>query len=271
MSKQWSPTSVDTHVLHGRAIRIPLPTEEAERQFHRNMETVATAQERKAELLADPTASILEAFEQQLEGIAQSYEYSLVANVGEDYESIAREYVRGERTDGVAAMAAYLQEALWRLEQLFSVTEGTFFPVILRYPRCCTVNIRFTDEYVTTNSILYESPEHSCEDLDEEYAETYHGESYYSQKQAAEHIAATAQIIRDEFPDPRDVDFEERKTGGIVSAVGRRGSEFSSALESVEPDPARFDDAIAGPELVEESPIAKRTERDWLSADAVVF
>lgn len=271
MSKQWSPNNVDTHILHGRAIRIPLPSEEAERQFHLNMEIVAVAQERKAELLADPNASILDAFEEQLEGIARSYENSLIQNIGEEYDGVARAYVRGERNDGIAGMAAYLQEALWRLEQLYTVTEGTFFPVILRYPHCCTVNIRFTNGYVTERSIRYESPEHSFEDLDEEYAETYHGESLWSQKQAARHIEATAQIIREEFPDPSEVDFEERKTGGIVSAVGRQGSEFSSGLERVEPDPSRFDDAVAGPELVEESSIAKQTEQDWLPDDAVVF
>ncbi len=266
-----APFTGDSRVLHRRAIRIPLPNEAAELSFYRNMSTVADAQERKARLIADPDTSVLEAYERQLEGIADSFERSLGDTVGDDYEAVAHAYSSGRRDDGLAAMAAYLLEALWRLQQMFTITERTFFPVILRYPRCNTVNIRFVNGHVTENAVLYESPEHAACDLEARHADVYHSESHWSQKQAARRIEASAQLIREAFPDPRETDFETRKIGGIAAAFGRRGSEFSSAIERVEPDPDRFVDTIEAPELIPESPIARRTEREWLPEDAVVL
>ncbi len=271
METQKPSFAGSARALHRRAVKIPLPNEEAELSFHRNMANVADAQERKAEMIANPGTSLLDAYEHQLDGIAESYELSLQENVGEDYEAVARSYLLGERSDGIAAMAAYLLEGVWRLQQLFTITDAMFFPVVLRYPRCCTVNIRFASGHATKNAVLYESPEHSHEDLEGEHWETYQYESRWSQKQAAREIRSTARIIRDEFPDPRGRDFEDRKTGGIVSAFGRRGSVFSSAIERVAPDPNRFGEHSAMPELIDESPIAKRTEREWLTDGHVVL
>lgn len=266
-----TPFTGDSRVLHRRAVRIPLRDDAAELSFHRTMSTVADAQERKARLIADPDTSILEAYERQLEGIAEGFERSLEDTVGADYEAVAHAYSGGRRDDGLAAMAAYLLEALWRLQQMFTITERTFFPVILRYPRCTTVNIRFVNGHVTENAVLYESPEHATCDLEDRHADVYHSESHWSQKQAARRIEASARLVREAFPDPRETDFETRRIGGIVAAFGRRGSEFSSAIERVEPDPDRFADTIDAPELIAEGSIAERTEREWLPEDAVVL
>ncbi|MCU4742896.1 hypothetical protein [Natronoglomus mannanivorans] len=266
-----TPFTGDSRVLHRRAIRIPLPDEASELAFHRTMQTVADAQERKAKLMADPQTSVLEAYERQLEGIADSFEHALRDVVGEEYETIAHAYSSGRRNDGLAAMAAYLFEALWRFEQMSTITERTFFPVVLRYPRCDTVNVRFVNGHVTENAVLYESPAHSTEQLADRHEAQYHNESHWSQKQAARQIEANAQLVREAFPDPQESDFEERRSGGIVAAFGRRGSEFSSAVERVESDPDRFSETIDEPELVVESPVAKRTEREWLPDDAVVL
>jgi hypothetical protein len=261
----------DTRVLHQRAVRTPLPDEDAERVFHENMMNVADAQVRKAEMLADPNIPLLEAYEKQLDGIAQSYERRLRHIVGDDYEAVAHAYFAGERTDRVGALAAYYSEGLWRMQQRITVTDMLFFPLILRYPDSFTVNIRFASGYKTNRSVLYESPQHSTEELEEEYAETYAKESHYSQKEAAREIEATAEIIREEFPDPAETTFEERKLGGIVSAGGREGSVFSSMLQRVEADPSRFADDITEPTLVPAGPEAKRTARELLPEDAVVL
>ncbi|QCJ46255.1 hypothetical protein [Haloprofundus sp. MHR1] len=260
-----------TSLFHGRAIRLPMPSVEAELEFHRNMWRVAEGLERKAEMVADPRASVHEACDQQFERIKTSYETTLERFVGDEYESVAHAYLEGERSDGRAALAGYLSEALWRLQQLYSVSNLTFFPVVLRYPRCCTVNARFVHGQVVENTIQYESPEHSAVCPDESYADIYHGESRWSQKQAAEHLAASAQSIRDRFPDPRETPDDERRAGGIVSVFGRRGSTFTSGLELVEADPDRFDDDVEEPTLVAESSVARCTEREWLPRGAAVL
>lgn len=271
MSRQKPRFTGDARLLHRRAIRIPLPNEEAEFGLHRNMATVAAAQERKAAMLRDPQVSILEVYERQLEGIEQSYRDAVELDAGDDFEQAAQEYTTGERTDGVAAMAAYLLEAIWRIEQMFTVTDMVVFPLVLRYPHYCTVNVRFVRGNLTDNVVWYESPEHSEEDLDDEYAEVYHSESQYSQKEAADHIEATARQVREQFPDPRETTFEERCVGGIVSAFGRRGSAFCSGLEPVTPDPDRFEETVTEPTIIEESPVAKQTEEEWLADDAVLL
>lgn len=253
-----------------RAVRIPLPDEAAELEFHRNMARVADAQERKASMLADPSSSVLAAYERQLEGITESYRTTLKRFAGEEYDAVARAYLAGDRTDRVAATAAYLLEAVWRLQEMYTVSEVAFFPVVLRYPRCCTLNLRFADAHATRNGVRYESPEHLESEPDEEYAESYYRDSQWSLERAAEAISASARTVREQFPDPRTTPFEERRTGGVAAAFGRRGSEFSTALERVEPDPDRFDDPPAGPELVAQSPVAERTEREWLPLGATV-
>lgn len=254
-------------------IRIPLPNEEAELGLYRNMGTVAAAQERKAEMIADPDVSMLDVYERQLEGLERSYRASVERDMGDDFEAAALAYAEGDRDDGVAATAAYLNEAVWRIQQMFTVSDMVVFPLILRYPRCCTINVRFVRGHVAENVLWYESPEHSAEELDEEYAEVYHCESRYSQRQAAERIRSGAQTVRDQFPDPRETPFEERCLGGVVSAFGRQGSAFCSGLEAVTPDPDRFGDssALTAAEISEESPLARETEDEWLADDAVVL
>ncbi|WP_226038833.1 hypothetical protein [Natrinema sp. DC36] len=249
-------------VLHQRGVRTPLPDAEAERVFHENMMLIADAQERKADLLADPDVPLLNAHEAEIDLIAESFERRLRRIAGDDYREAAMAYNRGERDDLIGALAAYYFEGLWRIQQRTTVTDMLFAPIILRYPECFTVNIRFASGYTTTKSIRYESPEHSTEELDDEYAETYYEESLYSQRQAAEYIREMARIIREAFPHPDETSFEERKYGGIVYAGGRRGSVFSTMLERVEPDPDRFSDPVTESTLIEAGPEARRTERE---------
>lgn len=168
MSEQRVTFNGDTRVLYRQAVRTPLPDEDAERLFHENMMNIADAQERKADMLADPDIPLLEAYETQLEGIAKSYKRRCHHIAGDDYEEIAMAYNRGERDDRVGALTAYYFEGLWRMQQRITVTDMLFFPIILRYPDCFTVNIRFASGHTTTESVLYESPEHSTEELDDE-------------------------------------------------------------------------------------------------------
>ena len=261
----------DTKVLHQRAVRTPLPDRTAERVFHENMMTVADAQERKAELLADPEVPLPVAYEEELDAVAGSFERRLERIAGDDYEEIAMAYFRGERDDRLGKLAAYYFEGLWRIQQRATITDMVFSPVILRYPDCFTVNIRFTRGDTTTASVYYESPEHCTEDLADKYATTYYEESRYSQQQAATFFREAAQIIREQFPDPDDTSFDDRKYGGIVSAGGRRGSAFSTMLEPLEPDPDRFSEPIDEPTLVEAGPEAKRTERELFRNEAIVL
>lgn len=262
--------SGDGPVLHGYAVRTPLPDADAEKLFHENMLAVADAREQRAEILADPDVPLLKAYEMELDRVAETFERRLRHFAGDDYEAVARAYLRGERDDRIGELAAYYIEGLWRIQQRTTVTEMTFFPIILRYPDSFTVNVRFISGWVTTESVVYESPEHASETLDDAHAETYYEESRYSQKQAAEYVRETAQIIREEFPDPEETPFEERKYGGVVSAGGRRGSTFSSLLESVDPDPNRFSEPVDAPTLVPAGPEAKRTRRELLPEGELV-
>ncbi len=262
--EEWQRFHGDASVLHRNAVRTPLPDADAERLFHENMMAVAEGMERKAQLLADPDVPLLEAYERELERVAESFERRLERLAGEDYEAVARAAQRGERDDRVGRLASYYLEGLWRIQQRATVTEMLFFPIILRYPDSFTVNVRFADCYDTTESIRYESPAHLTETLDDDHLDTYYSESQYSQRQAAEYVRETAQIIREEFPHPDETTFEERKYGGIVSAGGRRGSTFSSMLRRVEPDPDRFSDPIETPRLVDAGAEARRIERELL-------
>ncbi|PSQ46583.1 hypothetical protein BRD15_08905, partial [Halobacteriales archaeon SW_6_65_15] len=120
-------------VLHRRAVRTPLPDEEAERVFHENMMAVADGRERKAELLADPDVSLLEAYETEFERVSESFERRLRHVAGDDYEEAAMAYNRGERDDRIGALTSYYFEGLWRIQQRTTVTDMLFFPIILRY------------------------------------------------------------------------------------------------------------------------------------------
>lgn len=270
MSGRQGRFNGDTKVLHQRAVRIPLPDLEAERLFHENMSTVAAALERKADMLADPAVTVLDAYEAQFDQVAESYQRRLERIVGDDYWAVARAYHRGERDDRIGALAAYYLEGAWRAQQQATITDMLYAPLVLRYPDSFTLNIRFASGYMTSESIRYESPEHSSEELDEEYAETYYDESHHSQQRAADYLRERAEIIRQEFPDPDETSFAERKYGGIVSAAGRRGSVFSTMLERVDPDPERFSEPADVPTLVEAGPEARRTEREYLRESEIV-
>ncbi|WP_247004743.1 hypothetical protein [Halosolutus gelatinilyticus] len=261
----------DAKVLHRRAVRTPLPDAAAERVFHENMMAVADARERKAALLADPDVSLLDAYEAELDRLAESFERRLRRIAGDDHGEIAMAYFRGERNDRLGELTSYYQEALWRIQQRTTVTDVIFFPIILRYPDSFTVNIRFATGRTTADAVRYESPEHLQEELEDEHAETYHNDSSYSQKEAAAYIRETAQRIREKFPDPDESTFEERKYGGIVSAEGRRGTTFSAMLERVEPDRNRFEESVDEPTLVTEGTEAERTERELLVEGAVII
>ncbi|ELY67499.1 hypothetical protein [Natrinema versiforme] len=260
----------DTKVLHQRAVRIPLPDREAERVFHENMMNVAAAREQKAALFANSDVSVLDAYEAERDRIEGCFERRLRRIVGENYEEVAMAYHRGERDDRIGALAAYYFEGAWRAQQQATITDMLYSPLILRYPDSFTLNMRFASGYTTAKSIRYESPAHCSEDFGDEYTETYYEESLYSQKQAADYLSETAEIIREEFPDPDETPFAERKYGGVVSAGGRRGSVFSTLLERVEPDPDRFSESIDEPTLVEAGPEARRTEREFLRDCEVV-
>ncbi|RDI72500.1 hypothetical protein [Halopelagius longus] len=271
MKMQGERFNGDARVLHRRAVRTPLPDEDAERLFHENMMRVADAQERKAEMLADPDIPLLTAYEEELDRLAESFRHRLRRTAGDDYREVAMAYNRGERDDRVGAVASYYFEALWRMQQRTTVTDALFFPIILRYPDSFTINIRFASGYTTTESVHYESPEHLSERLEDEYAETYHEESNFTQRQAAEYLREISRITREEFPHPDESSFEERKYGGIVSAGGRKGTVFTSMLKRVEPDPDRFSEPVEMPTLVEEGAEARRTERELLRDGEVLL
>lgn len=260
----------DAQVLHQRAVRIPLPDADAERTFHENAMILAAAEEKRASLLADPDVPLSAAFETSFDHATQIIERQLRGITGEEYEDVAMAYYRDERDDRVAEIAAYFVEGLWRIQQSATVTELLYVPLILRYPDSFTVNVRFADDYTTPKSIHYESPEHAAEELADEYAETYYEESQYSQRRAASSVRDGAALIREEFSDPDETTFAERKYGGIVMAGGRRGSVFTTMTERVEPDPDRFSDPVEKPTLVEAGPEAERTERELRLEDALV-
>ncbi|WP_049925744.1 hypothetical protein [Halopiger goleimassiliensis] len=253
----------DARVLHQQAVRIPLPDREAERAFHENVQTLADALERKARLLADPDVPVLTAHEIELEHAAESFERRLRNIAGEEYESVAMEYYRGERDDRIAEIAAYFVEGAWRIQQRTTVTDMVYAPLLLRYPDCFTLNIRFASDYCASGAIHYESPEHSSVDCDDAYAETYYAESQYTQREAAGYLEDAADVFRQEFPDPDDVPFDERKYGGIASAYGRHGSVFSTVVTRVDPDPDRFSEPATEPTIVEAGPEAQRTEHEF--------
>lgn len=261
----------DARVLHRRAVRVPLPDEDAERLFHENVMRVADSQERKAEMLADPDVPLLTAYEEELDRLTESFERRLRRIAGDDYREVAVAYNRGERDDRVGALASYYFEALWRMQQRATVTDALFFPIIVRYPDSFTTNVRFASGYATAESVHYESPEHLPERLEDEYAETYHEESNFSQRRAADYLRGISRITREQFPSSDEASFEERKYGGIVSAGGRKGTVFTSMLKRVEPDPDRFAESVAVPTLVEEGPEARQTERELLLDGEVVL
>jgi len=251
-----------------RAVRTPLPDRDAERVFYEHMDAVADARERKADLLADPDVPPIAAYENEFERIADTFEDRLRDVAGEDYRAVAAAYGRGERDDRVARLVAYYTESLWRLQEHNTIADVVYCPLILRYPDSFTVNVRFAVGSVR-QGVRFESPEHA-ETLDDDYRERYYAESSYSQRQAAEYIRETAQILREQFPDPDETSLDERAYGGIAAAAGRDGATFTDVLVAVDPDPARFDGAPDAPTLVPAGPEADRLGETLLEDARVV-
>ena len=264
MSENEGHLDEDRGILHQHAVRTPLPDEGAERVFHENMMAVADARERKADLLASQQVSVAGAYEREVESLAATFRRRLRRIAGDDYEEVARAYHRGERDDRVGRLTAYYVEGLWRVQERSTIANTLFFPLILRYPDSFTVNLRFASGCATPESVRYESPEHASVDPDEEFVQQYRDDSRYEQERAAEYIHETAQVIRDEFPAPDDASFAERKYGGVVSAGGRRGPQFSEMLTSVTPDPERFTEPVTESVLVPAGTEAERTRRRYI-------
>lgn len=258
-------------VLFGNAVRTPLPDRRAETLFHENMTAIAEGRERKAELLADPAISVTKAYETEFERVAETFRRRLRHIAGDEYEDCARAYLRGEREDRIGALAAYYTEGLWRIQQRSTISELLFFPLILRYPDSFTVNLRFAGAHTTTDSVPFESPQHSDVDDDAPHTQQYFDESQYEQERAAEYLRETAQIIREEFPHPDELPFAERKFGGIVSAGGRHESEFTEMLTRVRPDPDRFDEPVTESTLVPAGTEAEWTEQRYLPTAKVII
>ncbi|WP_049987411.1 hypothetical protein [Halobellus rufus] len=258
-------------VLFGNAVRTPLQDRRAETLFHENMTAVAEGRERKAELLEDPTISVAKAYETEFERVAETFRRRLRHIAGEEYEEIARAYLRGDRTDRTGELAAYYIEGLWRIQQRSTISEMLFFPLILRYPDSFTMNLRFAGPHSTADSVPFESPQHADVDDDAPHTQQYFDESQYEQERAAEYLRETAQIIREQFPHPDDVPFDERKYGGVVSAGGRRESEFTEMLAPVQPDPDRFSEPVTESTLVPAGTEAERTKERYLPAAKVII
>jgi hypothetical protein len=235
------------------------------------MMNIADAREQRADILAEPQTSLLAAHETELECIAECFEQRLENIAGDDYEAVARAYYQGERDNRIAELTSYYLEGLWRLQQMLTINDIMFFPLVIRYPESFTLNIRFASCHTTDESVHYESPEHLDEHLDEQYATTYYEESQYSQREAADYLRDTAQVIRDEFPDPDETSFADRQCGGVVAADGRQGTVFSSLLKRVEPDLTRFSKPPDTAVLVSEGAEAKRTEQELLPNSTFVL
>ncbi|MDQ2053185.1 hypothetical protein [Halobellus sp. H-GB7] len=254
-----------TNVLYQQAVRVPLPDLDAERVLHKNMTRIADAGIHKSDLLADPDVPLTEAYEYELDEMRQSFQHRLQQVAGADYHDVADAYIRGERDDWIGALATYYRECYYRLQERYTHDDQFFFLLVLRYPDCFTVNLGFADGDVSDDAVRYESVTHT--DIDEEYRERYYAECQYAQREAAEYIRERVACIRESFPDPDTTPFEERNYGGFVHITGRSSAIFSELLDSVRPDPGRFDSPVTTPGLVPEGPEAKRTKRKYL-ADA---
>ena len=254
-----------SEILRHQAVRIPLPDVEAERSFHENMARIAAAGDRKSELLDDPDVPLTEVYEDELDEMRRSFEHRLQQVAGEDYYDVATAYLDGERDDWIGALAAYYLECYYRLQERYTVDEQIFVLVILRYPNCFTVNLSFLTGDIGPDAVRYESSKHVEADLDEDEQEQLHADCQYSQHRAAAYLREHVDCIREAVPDPDTTPFEQRRYGGFVHITGRRGATFAEVLDSVSPDPARFDDEISKPGLVPEGPETKRAKRKYLT------
>ncbi|WP_435184412.1 hypothetical protein [Halobellus sp. EA9] len=257
-------------VLEGRAIRMPLRTYEDELQLHKTAMKLAEGCRRKADMLSDPSISVATAYDREFEYIAERCKYRLRQVAGDDYEGVARAYIMGERDDLAGELAVYYLEALWRIQRRSTVQGMLFFPLIIRYPDSYTANLRFPQVHTTTESVLFESPEHGEVGPDDPHAQQYFDESQYEQERAADYLRRATRTYREQFPHPDDLPEDEPVYGGIVGAAGRRGSMFTEMLAPVEPDRDRFDEPITEPTLVPAGKEAERTAREYLPSGAEV-
>lgn len=253
-----------TSVLCGQAVRMPLPDLDAERTLHENMERIAAAGERKADLLADPDVPLTDAYEYELDEMSTSFEHRLQQIAGDGYNDVANAYLQGERDDWVGALATYYRECYYRLQERFTVDDQIWFLVVLQYPDSFTVNLGFAEGEVASEAVRYESPRHDDTDLDDRHRDRYHAECQYSQRQAADYLREQVACIREAFPDPETTTREERTGGGFVHVNGRHGPVFSEYLGSVTPALDRFDDPASEPGLVPEGPTAEQAKEELL-------
>ncbi|OSP09501.1 hypothetical protein SAMN06266787_103108 [Halorubrum ezzemoulense] len=263
-----SEAGADT--LRRQAVRIPLPDREAERDLHENMARIADAGERKARLLDDPDVPLTEVYEDELDEMRQSFEYRLQQVAGEEYYDVATAYLDGERDDWIGALAAYYLECYYRLQERYTVDEQIFFLLILRYPDCFTVNLSFLGGEISRDAVRYESSALADADLTERGQEQYYADSQYSQHEAAEYLRESVGCIREAFPDPDATSAERWQYGGFIHLTGRQGPTFAELLDSWAPDPDRFDEPAATPDIVPEGPEARRAKRTLLT-DAEVL
>lgn len=260
-----------SEILRKRAVRIPLPDVEAERCFHRNMTRIAAAADRKSELLDDPDVPLTEVYEDSLDTIRQGFEHRIQQVAGESYYDVATAYLDGKRDDWIGALAAYYLECYYRSQERYTVDEQIFFLIILRYPRCFTVNLSFLTGNFGSDGVEYESSVHVTADLGADEREQLHADCQYSQHEAAAYLRENADCIREAARDPDTVPFEQRRYGGFVHIMGRGGPTFNEILEPVSPDPDRFDEEPSTPGLASEGPEAKRAKREFLTDIAVLI
>lgn len=260
-----------SETLRRRAVRIPLPDEDAERCFHDNMTRIAAASDRKSELLNDPDVPLTEVFEDGLDRIRRSFEHRLRQIAGENYHDVATAYLDGERDDWIGALAAYYLECYYRSQERYTVDEQIFFSLILRYPTHFTVNISFLTGNFGSGGVAYESSTHVEADLGEDEREQLYADCQFSQHEAAEYLRDRVDCVRAVAPDPDAVPFEQRRYGGFAHIMGRRGSTFNEILEPVSPDPERFDEEPSNPGIVPEGPEAERVRREYLTETDVLI
>lgn len=260
-----------SELLRHQAVRIPLPDMEAERSLHQNMMRLAAASERKSTLLDDPSVPLTEVYEDELDGIRQSFEHRLQQVAGEDYYDVATAYLNGERDDWIGALAAYYLESYYRLQERYTVDEEISCVLILRYPDCFTVNLSFLRGEISSDAVRYESSKHVQADLADHNQEQYYADCQYSQHNASEYLRENVASIRDAFPDPETTPFEQRQYGGFVHITGRQGPVFAEILDSLSPNPDRFDDEVSTAGLVPEGPEARQVRQNLFEDATVVI
>ncbi|QDX39441.1 hypothetical protein [Salarchaeum sp. JOR-1] len=260
-----------SEILRHQAVRIPLPDVDAERSVHDNMMRIAAAGERKSKLLDDPDVPLTEVYEDELAEMRQSFKHRLQQVAGEDYYDVATAYLDGERDDWIGALAAYYLDCYYRLQERYTVDEHIFFLVILRYPECITVNLSFPTGEISSDAVRYESAKHVESELDEHDQKQFYADCQYSQHKAAEYLRENVDCIREAFPDPETTLFKQRRYGGFVHITGRQGATFAEILESLSPNPDRFDDEASTPGLVSEGSEAKRAKQEFLTDAKIVL